>query len=923
MERPKYKLLVKQYKAEGKEKVKKFKADKKHRRDLPKEEKAASKQDNKNEIKRWKQDIKSTPDKKERKAKKKGYKKFKKIKRRPYIVGAVAAIVLLISGTFFSWYSSATAPMTEEQESAADYSREIAENVMAESIVLLENENALLPLENDKKINVFGSGAAKPIFGGGGAGAIDSSTVDDLFTAFDQEGIAYNETLFKLYSNSAYEDEASTEEFTKPDKSMLGTLLPNALSFFPSSTDEMPVSELSDEVMEEALNFSDTALYVISRTGSEAIDLTVDKVRLTEDEKATIELLNENFEHIILMANTVNAFELGFIEDYENIESVLWIGAPGKYGTHAIARTLTGENSPSGRLVDTYAYNVESNPAVLNTGDFQYVNENGEPASRYFTNNLEGIYVGYRYYETFLSEEEYEETVQFPFGYGLSYTTFDWEVVSNDFNEEEMSVDVEVTNTGDSKAKEVVQVYFTAPYTEGGIEKSSIELAGYAKTSELEPGQSETVTVNFATRDMSSYDQMEAQAWVLEEGNYQVKVARNIREIEEELAFEVEETIVYDVDETTGVEIANRFDGADGRLEYLSRANPEETFPTEPSGDDFLIPDAVVETAEYEHVPSTQKMPATDADNGIMLEDLKGLDYSDPLWHEFLDQLTAEEMIQLAGDGGYWTTPIKRIGVPATSIYDGPASIRNFFEAWSSVAFPVGVNAASTFNDELIEEMGVAMGQEAVAYDVDAVYAPSMNMHRSPLGGRNFEYYSEDPYISGKMAAAYTRGLQSTGTVAVFKHFAANDQETNRANNGLYVWATEQSLREIYLEPFEITVKEGDPHGAMSAFNRIGTTWAGGSYALLTEILREEWGFEGFVITDAGIGPQGNHFNALQAVEAGNDLMLAGPFNFPMQNKYEKELASYMEQDRAGTTIALRNAAHNIFYYILQTNKVE
>lgn len=923
MERPQYKLLVKKYKLEAKEKVKKLKEDKKNRKDLPKEERAASKQENKNEIKLWKEDIKSTSDKKEKKAKKKGYKKFKKIKRRPYVLGVVGAIILLISGSFFSWYSSATAPMTGEQEDAAVYSREIAEKVMAESIVLLRNENALLPLENNKKINVFGSGAAKPVFGGGGAGAIDSSTVDDLFTAFDQEGISYNKTLFDLYSNYAYEEVVSMEEFTKPDKSMLGTLLPNALSFFPSSTTEMPPSELSDKVMEEATGFSDTALYVISRTGSEAIDLSVDTVRLTEDEKATIELLNENFDHIILMANTVNAFELGFIEDYKNIESVLWVGAPGKFGTHAIARTLTGENSPSGKLVDTYAYNVESNPAVLNTGNFQYVDENGEPASRYFTNNLEGIYVGYRYYETFLSEEEYKETVQFPFGYGLSYTTFDWEVVSTDFNEDEMSIEVEVTNTGESKSKDVVQVYFTAPYTEGGIEKSSIELAGYAKTDELEPGQSETVTVGFATRDMSSYDQLQAQSWVLEEGEYQIKVARNIREIEEEIAFEVEETILYDADETTGVEIANRFEGADGGHDYLSRANPEGTFPAAPSGDDFLIPDAVVETAEYEHMPSTQEMPVTDADNGVMLEDLKGLDYADPLWDEFLDQLTVEEMIQLAGDGGYWTTPIERLGVPKTSMYDGPASIRAFFEAWSSIAFPVAVNAASTFNDALIEEMGVAMGREAVEYDVDAVYAPSMNMHRSPLGGRNFEYYSEDPYISGKMAAAYTRGLQSTGTVAVFKHFAANDQETNRANNGLYVWATEQSLREIYLEPFEIAVKEGEPHGAMSAFNRIGTTWAGGSYALLTEILREEWGFEGFVISDAGIGPQGNHFNALQAVQAGNDLMLAGPFNLPTQNKYEKQLASYMEQDEAGTTIALRNAAHNICYYILQTNKVK
>ncbi|MGM0900618.1 MAG: glycoside hydrolase family 3 N-terminal domain-containing protein [Bacillota bacterium] len=922
MAKSKYRQLVKAYKEEAKEKANELKAARRERKNLSKEEKLTLKKEDKKKIELWKQEIKATEDKKERKAKKKGFKKYKRIKRRPYVLGTWAAIFLLLAGSFTGFYVSRTAPMSAEQAEAANFSRGIAEQVMAESIVLLKNESDIFPLQHTK-INVFGAGAAKPVFGGGGAGAIDSSTVDDLYMAFDQQNIEYNPTLYNLYSNFIYNDERSTEEFKKPGKSLIQKLFPNVIGFIPQTTKEMPANELSEAVVKEAVEYSNTALYVISRTGSEAIDLSVEDVRLSQEERDTLDILDKNFNHIVLLVNTVNAFELGFIDEYENIDGVMWVGAPGQYGTHAIAKALIGEITPSGKLVDTYAYDVESNPAVLNTGDFQYVDKDGQPTGRYFTNNLEGIYVGYRYYETFLNEEEYSQTVQFPFGYGLSYTDFDWEVVATDFNKNEISIDVRVTNTGDYAAKDVVQVYFTAPFTSGGIEKSSIELGGYAKTSVLEPNQSEVVTVEFTTNNMSSYDQENEEAWILEAGEYQIKVARHIRDIAEQFPYNVEETVVTKVDEKTGTEIENLFEDAAGDLVYLSRSNSEETFPKVPSEDDYLIPEEVVATAEYKVEPSTAEAPTTGADNGVKLKDLKGLDYNDPLWDTFLDQFTAAEMVKLVGDGGYWTEPVERLGVPATTMYDGPASIRAFFDSWASVAFPVGVNAASTWNDALIEEMGVAMGQEAVAYDVDAVYAPSMNMHRSPLGGRNFEYYSEDPYISGKMAAAYTRGLQSTGTVAVFKHFAANDQETNRAANGLYVWATEQALREIYFEPFEIAVKEGNPHGAMSAFNRIGTTWSGGSRELLTDLLREEWGFEGFVITDAGIGPQGNHFNTHQAISAGNDLMLAFPINFKQPNSFEKELQQYLEEDEAGTLHGLRNAVHNISYYILQTNKVD
>ncbi|SDW08932.1 beta-glucosidase [Marinococcus luteus] len=921
MDRSTFKKAVKEQKQDAKRKVKALREEKKKRKPLTREEKKNLRKEDKTKLKQWKQDIKNTEDKKEKKAKKKGYKKYKKIRRRPYILMSLLLVILLIGGTFLNWYLSATAPLTDEQAGAAEESREVAEQMMEESIVMLKNDD-ILPLE-DKKVNVFGTGSARPVFSGGGAGSIDDTKADGLFKALDDEGISYNSTLYNVYNNYEKEEVASTEDFEPSDPSLLQTLLPNAVGFLPYNPEEMPVSELPDDTLEEAVNYSDTAIYTISRVGSEAVDLSIEDTQLRKEEEETIAALNENFEHVIILANTFNAFEFGFIEEYENIDALLWVGGPGQYGTHAIARVLNGETSPSGKLPDTYAYNVESNPAIENTGDFEYVNENGEETGRHFVNNEEGIYVGYRYYETFLTDEEYEETTQFPFGYGLSYTEFDWNVEETNFTDNEISFDVNVTNTGDAAGKDVVQVYFSPPYSEGGLEKADTELGGYAKTSELDPGESEVVTVSFPVKDMAAYDQENEEAWVLEEGDYELNVSSHIRDIKESSTYTVEETAVYNEDGATGTPIQNRFEDAEGDLTYLSRANPEETYPESPAEDDLLIPDIVEETADYEHESTTEDTPPTDVDNDIMLEDLQGLDYNDPLWEDFLDQFTAEEMIKLAGDGGYWSVPVERLGIPETSMYDGPSTIKNFFDSWSSVAFPAGINVGSTWNKSLVENMGESMGQEANAYDVEAVYAPALNMHRTPLGGRNFEYYSEDPHLVGETGAAYIRGLESTDTTAVMKHFVGNDQETNRANNGLYVWSNEQALREIYLQPFETAVKEGEPHGAMSSFTRVGPTWSGGSDELLTGVLREEWGFEGFVITDAGIGPQGEHFDPLQAIHAGNDMMLAFPINLPTANKFEEELAEHLEEDETETVAGLRKAVHNICYYILQTNEMK
>ena len=915
-------VSVVDYKQKARVKYRKLVTARKSRRNLPLKEQFALWKKDRAADKKWKQKIHAVENKPERKAQKKGFKLYKKLLRRKYVVFAWSTFLLIGIILFSIWYYGSTRPLTAEQRTAREHSLLVANDVMTEGTVLLRNENNVLPLQS-KKVSVFGASAASPVYGGGGAGGIASKDVETLYAAFESTGIEYNKPLYNVYSNYAFNNkEVSTDDYTPPTgTTLIDTLLPNVAGFLAGATAEMPVDKLPSEVLANAKSYADTAIYVVSRAGMETKDFKADQLKLTDDERATLKLVNENFAHVVVLLNTTNAFEVSFVNDFENVDGVLWIGAPGEAGTEAIANTLLGKVNPSGKLTDTYAYDLNSNPAVLNTGDFQY-KENGEPVKRYFVNNLEGIYTGYRYYETFLDEATYKSTVQYPFGYGLSYTNFDWQLASSQADGDTIKADVTVTNTGTVAGKDVVQVYFEAPFTQGGIEKSAKVLGGYAKTKLLEPGESQTVTVEFATNSMASYDDKTAKTWVLDAGNYKITVAYNVHDAAASFTYRQPSQKILNTDSVTGAPVTNRFDDADGDLTYFSRSNPAATFPVKPEGDAFNLP-AAVPAADYKHVVSTEAEPITNAKNTIKLEDLQGLAYDDPKWQQFLDQFTTDELIKMAGDGGYWTIGINRLGIPRTSMYDGPASIRSFLQAWATVAYPIPINLSATWNDSLAQEVGRSMGNEAQSFNVDAVYAPSVNLHRSPLGGRNFEYFSEDPLLAGKFGAAWTRGLQETKTIAVMKHFAANEQETNRANFGLYTWMTEQSLRELYLKPFEITTKEGNAHGAMSAFNRIGAIWAGGSKPLMTDVLRNEWGFKGFVVTDAGLAGQGEHFDALQAVEAGNDLMLASLVSLPGDNTFEAQLRNYLKEDRAGTIIALRNAAHNITYYVLQTSKVE
>lgn len=917
-----YQHLVQKYKTSARKRWQNLKAArKKRRRELPFGSWLGAYREDWHDIREWKRRIKSTKDVDSRKAQKRGYRLFKKLQRRKFTVGIPVAILVIVLLLFIRWYFTATKPLTAEQKAAREHSLTVAGRVQDEGMVLLRNEKGALPLTN-KNISVFGAAAARPVYGGGGAGGIAPGSVDSLYDALAAEGFSYDTSLYDVYSNFAFNKKPSTDAFKKPGKDFFDVMLPSIKGFLASATPEMPISDLPNDVLKNATQHADTAVYVISRVGTETKDLRPADLRLSDDEKQTLATLDANFKKIVLLVNTTNAMELGFVEGYRHIDAVLWVGAPGEVGSRSIAKVLKGEVNPSGRLTDTYAYNIESNPAVVNTGDFRYIKKDGTKSDRYFVDYEEGIYVGYRYYETFVPESDYPDVVQYPFGYGLSYTSFNWEVVKTITNEGTITAKVRVTNTGTRAGKDVVQLYYSAPFTGGENEKSAVVLGSYTKTKLLSPGESQEVTVAFSPDAMASYDSKKAKAWVLDAGSYTLRVARNVHDVDSTFTYTVSERKVIDNDIFTGAKITNRFDDRDGGLTYLSRSNPDATKPTAPSDSDKVMPDDLLDK-DYRHVTSSVSEPTTGAKNNIKLQDLKGLDYDDPKWQQFLDQFTDKELVELAGNGGYWSTGFKRLGVPKTTMYDGPASVRSFLNAWATVAYPVPVVLSSTWNSELAEDVGKAMGAEARSFNVDAVYAPSLNLHRSPLGGRNFEYYSEDPLIAGMIGAAYTRGLQSQKVIAVMKHYAANDQETNRAAMGLYTWMNEQSLRELYLKPFEIAVKQGNAHGVMTAFNRIGHVWAGGDGALLNEVLREEWGFKGFVITDAGIAGQGDHFDALQAVESGNDLMLAFLIDMPGDNTFEKQLKQYLKDDRAGTITALRKAAHNICYYVLQTSKVE
>ncbi len=761
-------------------------------------------------------------------------------------------------------------------------------DIEGEGIVLLKNEDNLLPLEG-KKLNVFGAGSVCPFFGGSGSGCVVSENPVSFYDALDAEGIEYNTELRKLY-----EKVCGSNEIPKTDNTVVNNLL--GLVFAKSSLKELPVSKLTDKIMKNAKDYSDTALIMISRTSAEGKDLEKSVLRLSEDEIAIIEKVDKTFENVIVLFNIANVMEMGWIDEYESIKSAAIVWIPGEFGMTAVARMLKGDINPSGKLADTVAYSVDDHPSSVCFGSNKY-NGGGN-----YVEYLEGIYVGYRYFETFAKDK-----VQYPFGYGLSYTSFETEMTGHNVSDGVVSVTAKVTNTGSVSGKETVQVYYSAPYYEGGIEKSAICLGGYAKSKLLAPGESQNITVTFEVDDMASYDHKNAQAWVLEKGTYKIILGKNVREHIASFDYSVASDKIMKYDNVTGTEIKNLFDDVYNGFPVLSRKDAE--FP------EFRQLDATKETKNVDKLPEPQtegEAPKTGVvyDEVITLEDV----YKDEtLWDAFLDQLTVEEMCMMVIDGGYGTRGVERLGIPQTWDNDGPSSVKGqnglvFVD--SGTAYPCETALACTWNVELAERMGTGVGKEARDMGTDIWYAPGVNIHRNPAGGRNFEYFSEDPLLSGKMATAIIQGCNSEGLVVTIKHFVMNDQESHR--EGVFTWADEQTMREIYLKAFEIPIKEADCRGVMSAFNRIGTKWCGSSSALLKELLREEWGFRGFVVSDYSWNFTGTgYMSPVIAVYNGNDTMLTGIWavNYPSHVIATK--AAYYK-DPIGFGTALREACKNL-----------
>ncbi|HGK7341603.1 TPA: glycoside hydrolase family 3 C-terminal domain-containing protein [Streptococcus suis] len=833
----------------------------------------------------------------------------------------VLNFILNMVATTVNMYFSPSYADKEKIEVVSQQTKELVTEVQKEGTVLLENKNETLPLSSVNKVNLFGISSVSLIYGGTGSGAGDESSNITLQEGLEQAGFEVNSTLVDYYKENLPEKrQTEIHNLTGGDFSIK----------------ELDSNNYPSDLISEAKDFSDIAIVTFSRQGGEGGDLPMDMAEYNGDvgkhylelqdvERSLLDKVKENFGTVIVLINSSNAMELGFLEE-EGVDAALWIGGPGSTGALAIGKILSGEVNPSGRLVDTYAYDVTSSPAFYNQGNFTYSNisttieKDGKQVTEYpehFLNYTEGIYVGYRYYETRfvdnatgkVDETAYAATVQYPFGYGLSYTEFSQDITKMTETDGQIEVEVKITNTGDVAGKEVAQVYYTAPYTVGGIEKSHVVLAGFEKTEVLEPGQSETVTISFDRDDMASYDYKGEKTYVLEKGNYEIKLMNNAHDVLDSEIYSVEKTEVLTQRKSDKAEVTNQFDDAAGDLVYVSRADWEGTLPIERTKDQEAS-DEIANALDVNKIVIENDSSDEDIvikNNGLRLVDMIGLDYNDSKWDLLLEQLSVNDMKRLVGSGGYGTVEIKSIDKPSTVELDGPAGINGIFKPIFGTQLNSETVIASTWNTELTGKTGEALAKEALAFGVVGLYAPAVNIHRTPFSGRNFEYYSEDPLLSGKLASAVIQKASEQGVYTYLKHFVLNDQETNRKR--VATWSNEQAIREIYLKAFEIPVKEGKTPGVMSSFNRIGTTWTGASYGLLTTVLREEWGFVGTVITDGAFSMA--YMNVDQAIRAGNDLIL-NPL--PLGNTV---------QNNNTTNQALRAASKNILYTIANSKAME
>ncbi len=902
--------------------------------------------------------------------------------------------------------------------------QELGEQIQEEGTVLVKNDNNTLPLSSTvNRVNVFGWAATDWVISGSGSGQVKNDTAVTFLDALESYGIEYNTELTTMYENFYSSREYSTNggQPSASSPSSSGSL--HSFNYEFSRLYEPDITSptyYTDDILNNALDFSNTAIVVIGRTSGESNDspkvqykrttkggsVVTDETRtyleISTEEEALLEYVGNSYTNVIVLINSTNVMELGFLDTIKGLDSCLVVATTGTYGANVIPKILYGEVNPSGKLADTYAYDLSTSSTYANTGSGNdttnfYTNSsgmypttvthtNGSSTVAYegvaYTDYDESIYLGYKWYET--ADEEgfwdsdyaknlwgisngYEDVVQYPFGYGLSYTTFSWaidklEVITEDGETKTGSnlsktdtivVGVTVTNTGSVAGRDVVELYYTAPYTEGGVEKSSVNLAAYGKTiNVLDPGESEYVELTLDVEDMASYDCYNLSGevgsdggYVLEEGTYTLTLRTDAHTVANDkmvsgqdhnsatITYNVSDDITYQTDSNTGNEVSNHFTGTDttdgvaidgnsdgsASILYLSRSNFEGTFPEEMDANRAMTDEIralnIYTSSQASEWATTHEgttvVTGDSSQGGLVYENgaitelgrTLGTDYNADEWEGVLNRITLDEMKSLVLHGYTQTEAIASIGKPETLDLDGPNQVGSFATGYSNAIGFSSIVLAQTWNSELAYSMGLEVGNECAAYGISGWYGPAANLHRSPFGGRNYEYYSEDALLSGTMCAKTIEGAKKKGVFCYLKHLALYESESGR--DGMYVWCTEQALRELYVKPFEIAVKDGGATGIMTSYGRIGAVWTGGSEALLTELVRNEWGFEGAFLTD--YSDHNTYMNADQMVRAGGDLWMCGWTNSgTFQSSFDTSSDAFKT--------ALRSATKNIVY---------
>ena len=849
------------------------------------------------------------------------------------VLAVVVCVNMICFGPMSTLIGLATGNGTLSDETNEE-AAEVAEEIMEDGIVLLKNES-LLPLNETKKLNIFGWESINPAYGGAGSGGInDLYDIVSLNQGLENAGFSINQELVDFYNNYG----ADNPEMSIQKQSWT---LP-----------EPPVDTYSDGLIKSAKEYSDVAVVVLSRKAGEghndipmdvrkaAYDNNSDEyddfpegehyLQLSQTERDMVDMVCSNFDNVIVVYNGANQFELGFADEYPQIKSVVWCPGTGNVGFNALGKVFSGEVNPSGKTPDTFIYDMTTAPWWNNGEKIEYTNladlavegMNAGTAQVYapaFTNYVEGIYVGYKYYETAAQEGaiDYDKTVQYPFGYGLSYTEFEQKMGELEEKDGQISVDVEVTNTGDVAGKDVVEVYYKPPYTNGGIEKSSANLIEFAKTNLLQPGESQTVTVTFSIEDMASYDENNAKAYVLEKGDYVISINSDSHTVLDQKTYTADKDVVYKGENKRASDdtaATNVFEDAKGDVTYLSRAdhfaNYEEATAApasaelgEPYVSEYHLNSNFDKTT---YLNDEDVMPTTGADNGLTLADMRDADYDDPRWEKLLDQLTVDEMANMIAMAGYQTAAMDSVGKVATLDFDGPAAINNNFTGVGSIGFPIEVVVASTWNKELAQAWGECMGKISQEMGAEGWYAPGMNTHRTAFGARNYEYFSEDGVLAGNMGAKAVEGARKYGVYSYIKHFALYEGNAKMVS----VWSNEQAIREIYLKPFEISVKQGGANAVMVSWSFLGDKWTGESSNLMNTVLRDEWGFRGMALTDFFRNNGHGFMNADAALANGVDVMLS-TFNGEENNVANPEHPT--------SVLQMRNACKNVMYTVVSS----